>query len=343
MKGGTTFSHTFEEVKSVSLPSLLLCHSELKSIAKEKYGYFANEEIVWDQGEAYTSFNKTPFELAEETNFILTRDFDISLNYGHGSSYKIKLGENEFNDGRKILVRDLWTSLGLCYLVEPHFERKENDFHWINLRSIMKENDSELLSYERKMDVFFASKNTYQGIFFYSTWTYLDVPKISIPFGRNKYTVVDLTHSHVQFRNGVVNVKKCVEDVFMKINCSNLCNSIIFNLIPELPQCETREEMLCILNNGIFDTQVESHFSKCLRPANAIVYQAKVIYSRSTKDSGVTWFKYSFGPAEVREEVLTLDPATFIGSIGGSLGLFLGFSCYTYITYFIDKIIAFVP
>ena len=42
---------------------------------------------------------------------------------------------------------------------------------------------------------------------------------------------------------------------------------------------------------------------------------------------------------EVKEETLVLGTREYIGYIGGSLGLLLGFSCYAYITKLIDKVL----
>ena len=42
------------------------------------------------------------------------------------------------------------------------------------------------------------------------------------------------------------------------------------------------------------------------------------------------------GSREVRTEYLIYDPLTFIGTVGGTLGLFVGFSFYDFVVMFID-------
>ena len=46
--------------------------------------------------------------------------------------------------------------------------------------------------------------------------------------------------------------------------------------------------------------------------------------------------KYSTDQLEVKEEIPNLGFSLFVGEIGGALGLFLGFSFYTYFSHFID-------
>ena len=46
------------------------------------------------------------------------------------------------------------------------------------------------------------------------------------------------------------------------------------------------------------------------------------------------WFSKT---QEIREEIRVITTSSFIGSIGGSLGMFFGFSILSYALYFIDK------
>ena len=49
--------------------------------------------------------------------------------------------------------------------------------------------------------------------------------------------------------------------------------------------------------------------------------------------------EYAKFKKNVKEEILMVHTTDFIGSIGGSLGLFLGFSCFTYLSGMIDKVL----
>ena len=62
--------------------------------------------------------------------------------------------------------------------------------------------------------------------------------------------------------------------------------------------------------------------------------------NNATEDMNVH-FSISFTSKEVDifEEILIVDEINLIGSLGGSLGLFIGFSFFGYITTFLDVIV----
>ena len=53
--------------------------------------------------------------------------------------------------------------------------------------------------------------------------------------------------------------------------------------------------------------------------------------------------QFTFNPISkrvlVKEERYIISTTDFIGSVGGSLGLFLGFSCFTYTSELLDKLL----
>ena len=48
---------------------------------------------------------------------------------------------------------------------------------------------------------------------------------------------------------------------------------------------------------------------------------------------------FASNDADIFEEILIIDEISLIGSLGGSLGLFIGFSFFGYITSFFDVIV----
>ena len=60
----------------------------------------------------------------------------------------------------------------------------------------------------------------------------------------------------------------------------------------------------------------------------------------STEDMNVQFtIRYTSKDADIFEEILIVDEISLIGSLGGSLGLFIGFSFFGYITTFLDVIV----
>ena len=193
--------------------------------------------------------------------------------------------------------------------------------------------------FNQEIQIFFASNNIWEGIYL-ASWLYVDVPKLSVPFDGSLGSLAEVTPSQVLFRDGIPDVKKCIKDIVMTFNCSLICSTPIFNYLDELPLCPTYEDMACMTHNGGFYPEKEAALGQCLRPANTMEFKAKVISFRSSASEHINmWFKYGSGQLEVNEEILSIGLTTFIGSIGGSLGLFLGFSMYDYISSLVDAIL----
>ena len=69
-------------------------------------------------------------------------------------------------------------------------------------------------------------------------------------------------------------------------------------------------------------------------------HKAKVLPIDKLNATGFLDILFTFGTneKEVAEEVLMIGLSSYIGSVGGSLGLFLGFSFFTHLSCCIDKI-----
>lgn len=332
MKGHTTFTRSYAKVESLAMPSIIFCMPGIKTSTKEKYGYHSNVEITLDKEEKFLNFNTTPRKIAEDLYFLLSKDFDLSMEFYQGETYPLSKGMNKIKD-KQIYVKDLWTGLGICYLIEPKFERNINESPWIALHIRPKENYiKEEQNYHVR--IFFASNNTWPGIYLYS-WQYLTVPKVSVPLNTGIESLIEVTPQKIQFQNGIKDVENCMKDIIMSFNCTFLCSPISMNYIVDLPDCTSYKEMECMAYYGMWDPKSEAHLAQCLRPANSLVFMAQILGLRlaSAADNVSTiWFKYSNGQLAVKEEVPSLGLTSFIGSIGGSLGLFLGFSIFDYIS-----------
>ena len=62
--------------------------------------------------------------------------------------------------------------------------------------------------------------------------------------------------------------------------------------------------------------------------------------NNATEDMNVQFsIVFTSKDADIFEEILIVDEISLIGSLGGSLGLFIGFSFFGYITTFLDVIV----
>ena len=86
----------------------------------------------------------------------------------------------------------------------------------------------------------------------------------------------------------------------------------------------------------------DAGITKCALPCEHVEYsgnfiQANGMYNIANANDIVILFQFNTMDTEVHTEILTFDFATFIGTAGGSLGLFLGFS----LTGFADQVLNF--
>ena len=60
----------------------------------------------------------------------------------------------------------------------------------------------------------------------------------------------------------------------------------------------------------------------------------------TTEDMNVQFgLMFASNTVDINEEILIVDGISLLGSLGGSLGLFIGFSFFGYITSFLDVIV----
>ena len=82
----------------------------------------------------------------------------------------------------------------------------------------------------------------------------------------------------------------------------------------------------------------ENTTNNCLDPCNIEIYTEKnyIIERKNDKKNMTLIIKYESMAIKVSEEYLVYDFANFIGTLGGSLGLFIGFSYTGFIGSIID-------
>ena len=344
IKGGTTFTRTFAKIEDgLPAPTMILCMPGIKENVAEKYGYAPGIlSLYYDEKESYKKFNKTPLEVAKEMSFLLDLDFDLTISFLLAESYPLHLGLNSPIKDGSIFVRLIMTNSGICYLLQPTYKIKESDSPWFQLQIMPTSSYYESVRHIWPIQLYFAANQTWQGIHLIS-WQYLSVPRISIYFSKADETIVEIMPSLIRFQNGVDDVQQCMMDLLIKTNCSQLCYPMMYNLMHDYgwPDCKTYEEMQCmnVFNNPI----MEGRLGLCLRPTEAMIFKVQEVTSRQSHTDDINvWFKYSTEQLEVKEEIPTLGFTTFIGSIGGSLGLFLGFSCYDYISRLIKRVTSLV-
>ena len=123
--------------------------------------------------------------------------------------------------------------------------------------------------------------------------------------------------------------------------CSPLCFPLNYNYILGLPACYNFNQTDCI-NRALYGNKdILAARYHCLKPKETVEYKGKPYENTYNllNGSGIAlYFQFNRLEKEVKEEIYVINTRELIASIGGSLGLFIGFSCYTYSAFFIDKL-----
>ena len=110
-------------------------------------------------------------------------------------------------------------------------------------------------------------------------------------------------------------------------NCRTYCTELQnqMEIIPKLNRCLYQKQIKHYTTTAVEQVELES----VLEDLNNITDDMNVHLSITFPSKYVTIF----------EEILIFDEISLIGSLGGSLGLFVGFSFFGYITTFLDVIL----
>ena len=150
---------------------------------------------------------------------------------------------------------------------------------------------------------------------------------------QSKYQI----HPVLSFQEPEINNLDCLKKLVAKRNCTFKC--FIYNSY-ELPPCNTVEEQICMWKN-LWDSD---DYRNCYKFKRATIYSRQLRIEHpyhelpnasSTEILIGMWSKLK----TIKEEVPLLTAQDLIGSVGGSLGMFFGFSLSAPLFYASDKVL----
>ena len=290
--------------------------------------------------------NLTIIETFDKISYNLHKDFDLinfqrskflensfdSLN-GRNLTYGPQLLSECYRDNveMKFNLQPIRTNLGTCYKFSPEFSVTLSPvrFCW---RIIL---NSDLKDKPEWIRMFITSNNSWYGILDSGAWP-LFKPLHQLIHFKKDYTIFLVKVQENMFKDEDVFDEHCFKKYFGQRNCSKICHIMSY---PGIPSCSTDEELKCIRRN---EWNYKSYF-KCFKSKYLTNYILQDRYTLSTYNDpnmlstdiyvGVPTMK-----KVIHEEVELITFQDLIGSIGGSLGLFFGFSFTTIILLFINKI-----
>ena len=118
------------------------------------------------------------------------------------------------------------------------------------------------------------------------------------------------------------------------------CSPVFLSLKTIKPSCQSIEDYKCWYP-WVFYGKNSNNYKRCLKPKKTTLYKAKSQSYESPliqNDTVGLEFTYASDEIKIEEETLMIGTSSYIGSVGGSLGLFLGFSCFTYLSCCLQKV-----
>ena len=337
LSGKTSFVTKFEDEFDLKIPSVIICPGPIfKPFKVEKYKYEQMLDLLNDYEEKYVSYNLSIFEMYEEVTYTLDEDYQIFIKVFNQTQYKIlKLSEgiNPLDPLGSVNVSHIATYRhGMCILIKSHILIDQR--LRLYLQSI---NDQEP---PIEFEVTLVDENTWQGMVD-DDWPYYKPDTFKLPFKNNSLGQWNfkLTPHEIRFLDGQDDPTSCQEQVLKQANCTQICSPLTFNYL-KIPPCKTYNETDCMSTHIYSFSSLERQRYPCLKPKVITEFRGETFLYKETQINGsLLFFQAYFLPTkkEVKEEMYVIGAREYIGYIGGSLGLLLGFSFYTYIICLIDK------
>ena len=327
----TTLTSSFKN-EVVSMPDLLLC----TTLGVKPSSNFSS---ALDARNYVSKFNdNSMINRFQEMSYMINKDFEIQYLVNDRSSEKrlLQVGQNLLeNESLEIVLIDT-LSIGYCLLMKTSTLPKGHGMFIITAKDTLVGQDLESLQFK----IILTDENGWQNFvlkqFMYSKPTEIDfhIPDI------DSFVYVSLTMSIEKtiFMEGTENRSKCLIEVIAEVReeCEpNLCTNIgLMALAPDLPRCMSKEDFEIMDKSTRCGLLGILQFSDCFKPKIITKYHAEPssFIQKSLEGKKLTIDLSNSGVSnrvDIRKERYIISAEDFIGSIGGSLGLFLGFSFFT--------------
>ena len=320
-KGATTFSSTFEKREKLDMPTMVFCMrpSVLPSMT-EQFDYQQLFEIKYD--DELRESNQSVWEIAEKISYKLNRDYLLQLRGDAFDDITANLdnGVNVVN-GVKIEVLEIATYRhGMCQVIHFNGTATINQSTPLSL-TIKFDKNMPLEDIPTQVDVMVTSEDGWYGILF-DEWPLFQVTKFTFDVQLQTNTLWFLKFGLVEqkFRYGQSNITQCLDRIFGN-NSPTQCVPLYYNFLSDIPICQNIEEVRCIRNERF----------KCFKPKFLVQYKADPVKTK-TDSKKHTYLRllmqFPNDLVEISEEIIVFSDLDFLASVGGSLGLFLGFSFF---------------
>ena len=334
-----------ERAETIALPTFSVCTGWKESIM-EKYNIGPTIFFVPPGNDTNLPSNTTLKDLFVETTYKLSEDFSIGISVDLSKPKPLKVGRNEIEEGGIIwsykVKENPSNNVGMCYVIIPD-QILVRPFHNTLTISITR-NFTDGKDEISKLLIQFSSNDTFNTINSRIGGLVNDV--IEQEFVSNEhYMLIDYTEENTEF------IKDCSESSVFKcwaekivdtkeFNCTKkwgkcvpvVYSSLMENIEHDIPECFDNSEEYCML--GIEAFKIHQRLkSSCLKQCQSKSSRLDIrkVKAKSYNKQGEIQVDIFFTvlPEKIsNKEYLIYDGVGMFGSIGGSLGLFVGFSIF---------------
>ena len=321
--GRTTMTSQIQPVGTIEFPTVTICMKPgHKNSVLRKYDLTLGTDVV-----SKNFSNQSLKEIFSEVSYIKGRDFDFLTN-------------TETLLERKDLEHTMEPIFtfhhGTCYKLQPTSVMTITEMpQYLAVRIILKDIKEE--DKPKGANVYLTSNKTWPNIA-HERWPQITPTKFFVEFTENglvKGMKLKLTE-HI-FHEGNEDIAECNRLLSLtKSNCTNNCNILSFST---LPNCNFTKDQTC---ENKARKKYPKDFENCFKIKRFLTYNPAVYehaYQPTLNSSSIQFFmSIQDLQKEVREEVEAITVESFIGSLGGSVGMFFGFSFTATILYITEKI-----
>ena len=307
--GKTSFNQSQEPIKE--LPTIMICFSKSNS-RKIEYEYGSDFKIYYERS-------------TSARNLAYNNDF-------------LKEGENTTTMEEIVYLEKIITKgMGNCFKITTFSINMNSAITYI----ILYFNKSSILDDFHTLDIFFTSaKNSYGVV---GNW-WLNGKVMKAQVNKGMYKKIDLKQEQYRYMTTATNNKCSYESYYecmSRLISANLDGSLekcSLVSLPSLPICKIKSDYVLEEFWSNWDKAEE----KCpIKLCITLEYSGVSGYYKKLNDKNVTVgfaYKISSNLVTIYEEYLIYDAISTVGSVGGTLGMCIGFSFTGVISFLINLI-----
>ena len=312
----TTFSSRYEEVNSLECPTLIIC---VQDGYNPKMMQKFNFKSIYDLYQFDKSIkNTTMVEMLSQVSYLYGQDYEINV------TAQIDFQKDEI----------ITFAHGMCQKLQPKEEMKVDARIFLDIKWKLK---SEVA---KDFVIYLVSNNSWQGLTD-DILPYYKPSKVILNLADPERVQVPMSTIVKKYKNGNLDFATCMETIIRNLDCQTICAPFYLFSAMNIPACKTFSEFECV-DKYLYSTgDIAKQNYGCHKPSLAKLFNPR---PNSWKrylgdDSSQMYFYFESLFILYKEEMYVINDSQLIGTVGGSLGLFLGFSFYSYFSGFFEIVV----